>query len=211
MKKLIYLIASFLPTAAAAQDPADPIRLPEAEEIRLARSAAPASVSGDATIWMWRDGAYEIAVEGTNGNACMVSRSRPGSLEPICYDTEGARTILPIEQLHVRLRLDGMSPEAIEADIELRILRGELALPSRPSLSYMMSSGQRLVADDGRQVGAWRPHLMLYWPYLEAKDVGLHGLDLPVFVANEGEPLAHLITVVPEFVEPETQGGPTSK
>lgn len=211
MKPVIHLIALLAPAAAAAQDTTDLIVLPEADEIRLARSAAPATVSADATIWVWRDGAYEIAIRGTNGNACMVSRSRPGSLEPICYDGEGARTILPIEQLIVRLRLDGLSPEAIDADIEMRILRGELALPSRPSLSYMMSSGQRLVAEDGRVVGAWRPHLMLYWPYLEPKDLGLHGMGLPVFVANEGEPLAHLIAVVPEFVEPETQSAPGSK
>lgn len=203
MKAIVYMVALITPLAAAGQEPTDPIRLPEAEEIRLARSAAPANVSADATIWVWRDGAFEIAIHGTNGNACMVSRSRAASLEPICYDGEGARTVLPIERLHVRLRLDGLSPEAIDAEIRRRIENGELTLPSRPSLSYMMSSGQRLVADDGREVGAWRPHLMLYWPYLQAKDVGLQGTVLPVFVAKEGEPLAHLITVVPEFVEPE--------
>lgn len=205
MKAIVYLIALIIPATAAGQDPTDPVRLAEAEEIRLARSAAPATVSADATIWVWSDGAFAVAIHGTNGNACMVSRSRAGALEPICYDGEGARTILPIEQLHVRLRLDGLSPEAIDAEIGRRIEKGELTLPSRPSLSYMMSSGQRLVADDGREVGAWRPHLMLYWPYLQAKDVGLHGTGPPVFVANAGEPLAHLITVVPEFVELGTE------
>lgn len=207
MKPVLFFVVALAPLLAEAQEPAKLIELPEDEEIRLARSAAPAFVSAAAAIWVWRDNAYEIAVRGGNGNACMVSRSRAESLEPICYDAEGARTLLPIEQLSVRLRLDGLSREAIDARIDRMIEVGELKLPSRPSLAYMMSSGQRLVAEDGREVGAWRPHLMLYWPYLEAEDVGLHGLDLPVFVAHEGEPLAHLITVVPEFVKPETEDG----
>lgn len=193
-----------LPGGAAAQGVAELIRVPEAEEIRLARSAAPASVSAEATIWVWRDGQFEVAVEGTNGNACMVSRSRARSIEPICYDAEGARTILPVEQRRVVLRLQGLSPDAVDAEIQRLVEAGHLPLPSRPVLSYMMSAGQRLVADDGREVGAWRPHLMLYWPYLEAADVGLQGVGLPVFVAREGEPFAHLITVVPDFIEPAT-------
>ena len=40
-------------------------------------------------------------------------------------------------------------------------------------MTYMLSSGQRLVADDGREVGAWKPHFMLYVPYLESEEVGL--------------------------------------
>ena len=63
----------------------------------MARSAGPATVSSGATVWAVRDGRYEVAQEGTNGNHCFVARTWAESMEPVCYDAEGARTILPIE------------------------------------------------------------------------------------------------------------------
>ena len=71
-------------------------------------------------------------------------------------------------------------------------------------MSYMMSSGQILVSDDGRNVGAWQPHLMLYVPYITATQLGLYGdpsLEAAA-VFDEGEPTAHIVIVVKEFVDP---------
>lgn len=178
------------------------VSLPEDDEIALARSAAPASVSDGATIWVLRSGAYEIAVPGSNGNACMVSRTRESSIEPICYDPEGARTILPIEIDLVERRIRHGDPDRAWREVHDAIDRGALLLPERPAMSYMLSAGQRLVTDDGRDVGAWKPHLMLYSPYLEPDEFGLSGPDGTLFVAYAGEPLAHLVVVVPDFVEP---------
>ena len=45
-----------------------------AEEIALARSAAPTSISGEASIQVLGDHGYETAAKGTNGFVCMVSR-----------------------------------------------------------------------------------------------------------------------------------------
>ena len=56
--------------------------LPRAEEIALARSAAPASVSDSASVWVFTDTGYVLAERGSNGNACYVSRSWPTSIEP---------------------------------------------------------------------------------------------------------------------------------
>jgi hypothetical protein len=44
-------------------------------EILLARSAAPDSISGDATIRVLGRQGYETAVRGKNGFVCMVERS----------------------------------------------------------------------------------------------------------------------------------------
>src|SRR5262249_43087954 len=44
-------------------------------EIRLARSAAPPSISKDATVMVLGRHGYETAVEGTNGFVCTVDRS----------------------------------------------------------------------------------------------------------------------------------------
>lgn len=182
------------------------VSLPEQREIALARSAGPAAVSKDATIWVLRDGQYEIAFEGGNGNACMVSRSRSKSLEPICYDPEGTRTLLPIEQRLVETRIEHGNRERAWMELHERIEAGDLPLPERPVMTYMLSSAQRLVAPDGREVGAWHPHFMMYIPYVTAADMGLTGRDEQVFVAHEGEPLAHVITVAPEFIDPAESG-----
>jgi len=202
---LALAIPLLAPTASAAQDGGAYVEIPEAEEIALAKSAAPAAVSESATIWVLRDGRFEAAVEGSSGNACMVSRTRPTSLEPICYDPEGARTILPIEIRLVETRIEDGDWDAAWKEVHEAIEAGELPLPGRPAMTYMLSSGQRLVADDGREVGAWKPHFMLYVPYLEGEEMGLFGPSSQVFVAHEGEPLAHLITVAPEFVDPEPE------
>ena len=197
---LLFLVLALGPRPAEGQ--ADYVKLSEAREVALARSAAPVAVSGDATIWVLREGAYEIAVQGSNGNACMVSRTWPTSLEPICYDGEGARTLLPIETRFVEARIDLGDRGAARAKVDAAIESGHLPLPDRPSMTYMLSSGQRLVADDGRDVGRWRPHFMMYIPYLRSEDVGIFGSTSQIFVAREGEPLAHLITVAPEWVDP---------
>lgn len=173
-------------------------------EVRLARSAAPPAVSQHAKVWVLSDGMYEVAEEGTTDVECMVARSRPGSREPICYDAEGARTMLPMEIRRTELRLAGTPPDEIDRIIAEGVGRGEFAIPRRPAMAYMLSSGQRLVAEDGREVGSWYPHLMLYVPYLTAADVGLSGPPSigAGMVFNEGEPTAHLIVVVREFVDP---------
>lgn len=200
------------PPAAAQQPGSEPgsepnpayVELAETREIAMARSAAPGAVADGAAVWVLRDGAYEVAVEGTNGNACMVSRTWPTSVEPICYDPEGARTLLPIEIRLVEARIAGGDRDAAWEAVHAAIDAGELPLPERPAMTYMLSSAQRLIAGDGREVGAWRPHFMLYIPYLRPEDVGLFGESSEVFVAHAGEPLAHLITVAPDFIDPAT-------
>ncbi|HEX9727882.1 MAG TPA: hypothetical protein VGA37_05210 [Gemmatimonadales bacterium] len=180
------------------------VRLPEADEIALARSAAPDAVSADAAVWVLRDGRYEIAAQGTNGNECFVARSEPRSLEPVCYDPEGAATILRWEFEYFALRTAGKSPEAREAALAEAVGSGRIRLPSRPAMSYMMSSGQHLFdPESGSDAGHWRPHVMLYVPYLTNEAIGLTGMTGEMFVERPGTPMAHLIVVVPAFIDPK--------
>jgi hypothetical protein len=181
------------------------IVLPRAQEISMARSAAPAEVSGGATVLVYEKGkGHVVAEEGTNGVSCYVSRSQPMSLEPHCFDAEGSRTILRIDLREAELRERGMAEEEIEREIARGIASGELPLPERPAMSYMLSSAQVLYNDDGERVGAWKPHIMIYWPYLESADLGL--AESPSLTAgmvvDPGTPRANLLVVVPEFVDP---------
>ncbi|MEN8376382.1 MAG: hypothetical protein ABFS34_13125 [Gemmatimonadota bacterium] len=198
--------AALTQTSDAAVDrTGERIVLPDAEEISLARSAAPPAVSAEATVLVYRPGiGYEVGHEGANGVTCFVDRSRVTSFEPQCFDREGSETILQVRLLEARLREEGRSEDDVQAAVDSGIRSGELRLPSRPVMTYMMSSGQVLISDDGRNVGAWKPHLMIYVPYLTADALGLG--DTPstraAVVVNEGTALANIMIVVEEFVDP---------
>lgn len=77
--------------------------LARAVETDLARSAAPPSVSADATILLWNGAGFDVAYQGSNGVTCYVARSWPESLEPHCFDEQGAFTILPIHLRQMEL------------------------------------------------------------------------------------------------------------
>jgi hypothetical protein len=202
------------PAAAGAQSAAagvrygEPIRLPPAEEIALAKSAAPASVSAEATVLVLSEGSvrWDVGAEGTNGATCWVSRTWPGSLEPHCFDPEGSRTILPIHLRTVEMGHAGATEAEIEREIAAGVAAGRYRYPSRPAMSYMLSSGQKLVSDDGQPVGTWKPHLMIYWPGLTKADLGGTGagplLGDSMMLIDEGTDEACLIVVYPEFVDP---------
>lgn len=181
-----------------------PPLLPRAREIALARSAAPAAVSAGATVLVLERGGYVTAEEGTNGVTCYVARSWPEAIEPHCFDREGVATILRIHLLEAQLREAGESREEIDALIAQELLDGRLRLPSRPVMSYMMSSAQELYNPEGTYVGAWKPHLMIYIPYVTPADFGLGEAPSPqaLVVVDPGKPTANVVIVVPAFVEP---------
>lgn len=78
--RAILLLMFFAVTPAAGQTAlagrAGPRRLlPRADEIALARSAAPRYASQGATVWVLTEAGYVVAERGTTGVACYVSRS----------------------------------------------------------------------------------------------------------------------------------------
>ena len=84
---LLISIGSLLPKAAAQSDkypkmaPVDQYLMERNAEILLARSAAPDSISSDATVLILGRQGYETAVEGRNGWVCMVERGRMGMFD----------------------------------------------------------------------------------------------------------------------------------
>lgn len=176
--------------------------LPRGEEIALARSGAPASVSDSASIWVFTDAGYELASKGNSGGACYVSRSWPASIEPHCFDAEGAETIMKIHMREVELMHKGMSVDDVDRAIGADIANGKLRLPRRPAMSYMMSAGQKLISDTGQPSGAWRPHIMVYYPYLESKDLYKGIPDMAAgMVTGSGTATSSIMFLAPEFVK----------
>jgi len=176
--------------------------LPRTEEIALARSAAPAEVSDSATIFVLTATGYEVAVQGTSGAACYVSRDWIESVEPHCFDPEGAETILPMHMHRVGMLHTGKSREEADREIAEGIASGRFRLPRRPAMSYMMSAEQKLIAPGGAPVGAWRPHLMIYLPYLTDADIGIAGLPnaAVISVVDSGKPTANIMVIARDFI-----------
>jgi hypothetical protein len=184
--------------------------LPLEREIALARSAAPSEVSDSATIYVLGENNWEIAVRGSNGVACHVNRSWVASLEPHCFDAEAAATILPMELRRTELLHQGRSLAEANQDIAEGLASGRFRLPRRLAMSYMMSSAQQLISDDGQAAGNWRPHVMIFFPYLTASELGLgtNRDSRAATLVDPGKPTANVMVVVRDFVEPRSTTAP---
>ena len=173
-------------------------------EIALARSAAPKEVSAGAEIYVLTERGYDVAIRGTNGNACLVSRSWPESLEPQCFDPEAVQTVLQTELRRGALLQSGASMETINREIEDGLRKGAFRVPTRPAMTYMMSSAQVLYNDEGKRVGAWQPHLMIFYPNLTSEQLGLGSTPNPAaaIVVDPGQPLANIMIIVKKAIDP---------
>jgi hypothetical protein len=140
-------------------------------EIALARSAAPTSISDDATVLVFDKSGYQTAVEGKNGFTCLVERAwmspfdspefwNPKMRGPICYNPAAVRAVLPYTVNRTRLVLSGLSKTHIRENIAAAIAKNELPTPEAGAMSYMMSKAGNL----GDSVGHWCPHLMFHVP-----------------------------------------------
>jgi hypothetical protein len=145
--------------------------MPEALETELALSAAPEHLRAGASVLLLGKQGYVEARRGTNGFTCLVGRTQPKDVAPMCYDAEGTRTIVPRIADEAAMRAKGESEEAIRKAVEEGFRSGKYEAPGRPGISYMISPVQELAGPDG-VVRAFVPHLMFYAPNLTDADVG---------------------------------------
>jgi hypothetical protein len=207
----VALILVILSRDIAAQDNGQPAAsragrramLPVADEILLARSAAPRSVSANARVLMLTDTGHVVIAEGSSEVTCVVNRSWDRSVEPHCYDPEGAASVMLLELRRNLLRHLARSEADIDADLADGRRRGIYRLPSRPAVTYMMSARQVLYDGSGRLVGKWRPHLMIYFPNLTNAAVGLPTVpDMRIGTVNgEGSAESNLMIIMPAFAD----------
>jgi len=159
-------------------------------EIQLARSAAPDSISRDATILVLGRRGYETAVEGKNGFVCMVERSwmaafdwpefwNPKVRAADCLNPQAARSILPIVFLRSRMVMAGRSKAEILSAIKAAFENRQLPHLESGAMAYMMSKSAYLT-DEGDHGLA---HLMFFTTVREAKDWGSGAAGSPVMSA----------------------------
>jgi hypothetical protein len=176
-------------------------------EIALARSAAPASISGDATIVVLKQRGYETAVKGKNGFVCIVERSWMSSFDfpefwnpkmrgPICFNPPAVRSVLPFTYKRTEMILAGLSKTQIIDRLKEAIERKEVPALEPGAMCYMMSREGNL----GDSPGHWHPHLMFYGPRSDGADWGADLPGSPVMLnpqfQTSPEPLATFMVVV---------------
>ena len=151
-------------------------------EIALARTAAPESISRDATVLILGKRGYETAVEGKNGFVCVVERGwmspsdapefwNPKIRGPICFNPQAVRSVLPITYKRTAMALAGRTKAEIIESNKAAFAKGELPPLEVGAMSYMMSKEAYLTDKGDHNVA----HLMFYTPV----DGAAWGADLP--------------------------------
>jgi len=189
-------IGFLVPKAAAQSDKypkmasVDQYLMERNAEIQLARSAAPDSMSRDATILVLGRQGYETAVEGKNGFVCMVERGwmetfdspefwNPKVRAADCLNPQAARSILPIAFLRSRMVMAGRSKAEILSAIKAAFENRQLPDLESGAMVYMMSKSAYLTDEDDHNV----PHLMFLTAVMDAKDWGSGAAGSPVMSA----------------------------
>ena len=175
----------------ARMAPVDAYLMDRAQEIALARSAAPAAIAKDATVLVLTRTGYETAVAGSNGVVCWVARSFSGAPDwperwnpkiraPGCDNPQAARTVTRIAELRTELTLTGHSDAEIASRIQAA-LRSKQIPPLAPgAMCYMMSKSAYLTDDGGHDMA----HVMFYVPFKDGADWGANLPGSPVFGGN---------------------------
>src|SRR5215470_2523007 len=133
--------------------PTEQYLMPQADEIALAKTAAPANISDRATIKVLTRSGFEVAQQGDNGSVCMVMRGfsaptytpaafrnlvyDPTVRAPICFTSSSVRTVMPYYELRTKLALQGKNPDEIGPGVEAAYARGELPRRDEASFAYM--------------------------------------------------------------------------
>jgi hypothetical protein len=189
--------------------PLNDYMMPRDAEIALARSAAPANISDRATIKVFNESGFEVAVEGDNGFVCMVMRAWSAPTytpvafldfvyyaplrAPICFNPVAAETMMLYYELRTELGLQGKNPDEIADGIESAYAKGELPRIETVSFAYMWSADQDL----GPGIGHWHPHMMVFTPYYENSMLGGNKFGSPLPFVSDDARTPFAVTVIP--------------
>ena len=198
--RLVGVALALFTACAAATNPAAPYPrmakvdaylMDRAQEIALARSAAPSSISKDATVLVMTRSGYETASKGTNGFVCMVHRGFSGAPDwperwnpkiraAECVNPEAARSVTPIAVLRTRMTLAGHTDAEILERIKLALRTREIPPLEPGALSYMMSKSSYLQDGDVQDMA----HVMFFVPFKDGADWGANLPGSPVMGGN---------------------------
>jgi hypothetical protein len=174
------------------------------DEIALARTAAPPSISKDAEVLVLGERGYEIAVKGTNGFVCFVERSwdagfddaefwNPKLRAPNCFNPPAVRTVLPQYLKRTEWVLAGLSRQDMKAKALSAFAGHEFKSPEPGAFSFMLSK-EGYVSDEA--AGPWLPHVMFFVPHGQAATWGA-GLEGSPVMGKDGSDIEPTVLFVP--------------
>jgi hypothetical protein len=163
----------------------------EAEEVAMARSAAPRTISREAEILTFDGSGYHRVVAGTNGWTCLVQRSwnndygdpefwNPKIRVPICFNPPASRTVLPV---YLERTLWVLAKRALPAVVEIAA-KHSVPDPERGSLAVMMSKHSYV----GDALGTLGPHVMVFLSGVPAEAWGANLDGVPITSARGDKP-----------------------
>ena len=171
-----------------AMAPIEQYRMDRDAEIALARSAAPASISKNASVMVMGQKNYETAVEGTNGFVCLVARSwtapfenpefwNPKNRSPECFNPPAALSVLPYVLKATEMALAGFSKTKMFDATKVAVDKKELGAPAWGSLIYMMSKEGYLTDQPPHNLN----HLMYDLPRMDGAAWGANLPGAPIY------------------------------
>ena len=193
--------------------PIDQYLMDRGAEIALARSAAPESISRDATILVLGRKGYETAVEGKNGFVCLVGRGWTGPFDwpefwspkikaADCLNPQAARSIVPIFDLRAKMVMAGRSKTEMLSAVKAAYKNKQLPDLENGAMDYMMSKSSYLTDAGDHNM----PHLMFDTLVKDAKDWGSGAAGSPVisspywFISPEGQSHAEGLPLILVFL-----------
>ena len=174
-------------TAYSKMAPIDEYLMEKNAEIQLARSAAPDSISRDATVLVLGRQGYETAVQGTNGFVCMVARAwaaafdwaefwNPKVRAADCLNPQAARSMLPVTYLRARMVMAGRSRAEIVSAVKAAFANKQLPEVESGAMDYMMSKTSYLTDEGDHNI----PHVMFYARVKDGEDSASGAAGSPV-------------------------------
>jgi len=185
--------------------PAEQYRIASREdEIALARSAAPPSISADAEVLVLGSRGYETAVKGKNGFVCFVERSwaagfddrefwNPKLRAPNCFNPPAARTELPRYLKRTEWVLAGATKQQMIERTTAAVADHSFKALEAGAFSFMLSK-KGYLGDDA--AGPWLPHVMFFIPHGQTDAWGANKEGSPI-LGRDGRPIESTVLYVP--------------
>jgi hypothetical protein len=171
--------------------PIEAYLMDRAQEIALAKSAAPNSIAKNATVLVMTRTGYETAVTGTNGFVCRVARGFGGAFDwaerwnpkirgAECLNPQAARSVMPFSQICTAMILAGRTTAETIDRIRTALRTKEIPPLESGAMSYMMSKSSYLTDEGDHDM----PHLMFFAAVKDGADWGADATDTPVIGGN---------------------------
>jgi hypothetical protein len=193
------------PSPTSTMAPVSRYLLPSvSDEIAMARTAAPPSVSDHADIYVLGKQGYYLAVKGNNGFACFVARSwtapftdpgfwNPKTQGPECMNPPAARSVLPQYLARTQWVLAGATLQQLIEKAKAAYASHRFGNPVPNSFAFMLSKEGYLGDQAG---GPWLPHVM---PFIATDQLSTWAAGLPgsPIIGDAGSPYEPVTIFIP--------------